>query len=98
MPFGPKNAPVLYTAMMQYLRDDWILLFKEIKKLLHQISHLHILCVTISVFTIFFHYDLLKTRVEYVDHDLTTNTNCPTASNFDLLQSGPLPPHIISLL
>ena len=24
MPFGPKNAPVFYTAMIQILRDDWI--------------------------------------------------------------------------
>ena len=29
MPFGPKNAPAFYTAMMQILRDDWIALFNE---------------------------------------------------------------------
>ena len=29
MPFGPKNAPEFYTAMMQILRDDWIALFNE---------------------------------------------------------------------
>ena len=29
MPFGPKNAPELYTVMMQILRDDWIALFNE---------------------------------------------------------------------
>ena len=36
-------------------------------------------------FTIFFHYDFLKSRVGYVDHNLTANENCPTASNLDLL-------------
>ena len=25
------NAPVFYTAMIQFLRDDWILLFEETK-------------------------------------------------------------------
>ena len=29
MPFGPKNAPAFYTAMMQFLRDDWTILFNE---------------------------------------------------------------------
>ena len=29
VPFGPKNAPVFNTAMMQILRDDWTALFNE---------------------------------------------------------------------
>ena len=29
MPFGPKNAPVFYTAMTQPLREEWLFLFKE---------------------------------------------------------------------
>ena len=29
MPFGPKNAPTFYTAMMQFLRDDYTTLFNE---------------------------------------------------------------------
>ena len=29
MPFGPKNAPAFYTAMMQFLRDNWTILFNE---------------------------------------------------------------------
>ena len=29
MPFGPKNTHVFYTAMMQFLRDDWTILFNE---------------------------------------------------------------------
>ena len=29
MPFGPKNTPAFYTAMMQSLRDGWNILFKE---------------------------------------------------------------------
>ena len=31
IPFGPKNSPVFYTAMVQFFREDWILLFQEIK-------------------------------------------------------------------
>ena len=31
MPFGLKNAPVFYTTIVQFLRDDWILLFQETK-------------------------------------------------------------------
>ena len=31
MPFGPKNAPAFYTAMMQFLRGEWIMLFNETK-------------------------------------------------------------------
>ena len=31
MPFGPKNAPAFYTAMMQIICDDWITLFNEIR-------------------------------------------------------------------
>ena len=27
--FGPKNAPAFYTTMMQFLRDDWTILFNE---------------------------------------------------------------------
>ena len=29
MPFGPKNLPNFYTIMMQFLRDEWILLCNE---------------------------------------------------------------------
>ena len=28
MSFAPKNAPAFYTAMMQFLRDDWNIFFK----------------------------------------------------------------------
>ena len=31
MPFGPKNAPAVYTVMMQFLRGEWIILFNETK-------------------------------------------------------------------
>ena len=31
MPFGPKKAPAFYTTMMQFLRDDFFLLFNETK-------------------------------------------------------------------
>ena len=29
MPFGPKNALAFYTTMMQFLCDDWTILFNE---------------------------------------------------------------------
>ena len=32
MPFRPKNAPAFYTAMMQFLRADWTVLFNETKQ------------------------------------------------------------------
>ena len=32
MPFGPKNAPAFYTAMMQSLHKEWLLLFADKKK------------------------------------------------------------------
>ena len=31
MPFGPKNALAFYTAMMQTLRKEWLILFAEMK-------------------------------------------------------------------
>ena len=31
MPFGPKNAPAFYTAMMKILHDKWIILFHSTK-------------------------------------------------------------------
>ena len=31
MPFGPKNASAFYTAMMQILREEWLILFAETK-------------------------------------------------------------------
>ena len=31
MPFGPKNIPAVYTIMMQFLRDDWLLVFNDTK-------------------------------------------------------------------
>ena len=31
MPFGPKNAPSFYTAMMQSLREKLLILFTETK-------------------------------------------------------------------
>ena len=31
MPFGPKNAPSFYTAMMQSLREKLLILFAETK-------------------------------------------------------------------
>ena len=34
MPFGLKNAPAFYTAMMQFLRDEWILLFNETRHII----------------------------------------------------------------
>ena len=35
LPFVPKNTPSFYTAMMQTLRKIWLLLYTEIKHLLH---------------------------------------------------------------
>ena len=35
MPFGPKNAPAFYTAMMQFLRADWTTLFNETKHVIN---------------------------------------------------------------
>ena len=32
MPFGPKNTPAFYTAMMQFLRTDWTVWFNETKQ------------------------------------------------------------------
>ena len=34
MPFGPKNAPAFYTAITQFLQDEWIMLFNEIKHII----------------------------------------------------------------
>ena len=34
MPFGPKNAPAFYTAMMQFLRGEWIIIFNETKDII----------------------------------------------------------------
>ena len=34
MPFGPKNAQAFYTAMMQFLRDEWSLLFNETRHII----------------------------------------------------------------
>ena len=34
MPFGPKNAPVFYTSMMWFLRDEWILFFNETRHII----------------------------------------------------------------
>ena len=31
MPFGPKNAPVFYTAMMKVLQNEWVVLFNATK-------------------------------------------------------------------
>ena len=31
MSFDPKNAPAVYTVMMQFLRGEWIILFNETK-------------------------------------------------------------------
>jgi hypothetical protein len=30
MPFGPKNAPAVYTAMMQKMQDEWDALFNDL--------------------------------------------------------------------
>jgi len=30
MPFGPKNAPSVYTAMMQKMQDEWDALFDSL--------------------------------------------------------------------
>ena len=38
MPFGLKNAPAFYTAMMQFLRDEWILLFNETRHIISLIN------------------------------------------------------------
>ena len=35
----------------------------------------------------------LKSRVEFVGHDLTASGNCPAQSNFNLIQNWPLPTH-----
>ena len=45
MTFGPKNAPALYTAMMQFLRDDWNILFNGTRHII-QLSQLptNIIC------------------------------------------------------
>ena len=32
MPFGPKNVPAFYSAMIQFLRVDWTVLFNETKQ------------------------------------------------------------------
>ena len=32
MPFGPKNAPAFYTAMMKILHDEWVVLFHSTKE------------------------------------------------------------------
>ena len=40
----------------------------------------------------------LQPRVGFVWHILTTYSNCPAASKFDLIKHWPLPPHVISLL
>ena len=32
MPFGPKNAPAFYTAMMRILHDEWVVLFDSTKE------------------------------------------------------------------
>ena len=31
MPLEPKNCPAFFTAMIQILRDDWLVLFEETK-------------------------------------------------------------------
>ena len=31
IPFGPKNAPVFYTAMMKTLHDAWVVIFNSTK-------------------------------------------------------------------
>ena len=40
----------------------------------------------------------LKSRVEFVGHDLTASGNCPAQSKFNLIQDWPLPTHGTVLL
>ena len=40
MPFGPKHAPTFYTAMMQFLRDDYTILFNETRHSINLLNSL----------------------------------------------------------
>ena len=42
--------------------------------------------------------EFFLSRIKYVGHDLTANSNCPTQSKFDLIKQWPLLPHGVSLL
>lgn len=78
---------------------DCILLFSNyIPTILYYVS-----CVA-RVFTKYWtsfklrKHDFMKSRVEYVNHNITANGNWPAVSRFHLLQSSSLPPRGISLL
>ena len=45
-----------------------------------------------------FKCDLFKSRVDYIDHDLTTLGKCPIQSKFQFTEQGPLPITDTSLL
>ena len=128
MPFGPKNAPVFYTSMMWFLRDEWILFFNETRHIIslsnspakvvcndsiiiddallfsnHTPTLLYYFSRVARVFTKYrlsfklSKCDFFKDRVEYVDHDLTANGNCPVRSKFSLFKDWLLPSHGIYL-
>ena len=128
MPLGSKNTPAFYNAIIQFFRNEWILIFNEIRHIISLTNSLakvicndriiiddillfsnhtptplsYFSCVT-SVFTKYrlsfklSKCDFFKDRVEYVDHDLTANGNCPVRSKFSLFKDWLLPSHGIYL-
>ena len=136
MPFGPTNAPPLYTVIMKDLKDEWdklfiirvvalkrhddalitltaaneimignkllvsgsktiiddILLWCACKRLV--MVYFECVCEVLSKYRVSFRLDkceFLKSRVEYVGHDILSKGNCPAQSKFDMVNDWPLP-------
>ena len=138
MPFGPTNAPTLYTAIVNMFKDAWdtlfiitfaklkiynalpvtltannnimignkkliwgsktiiddILLWCTIKELV--ITLFECVCKILKKYRVSFRsdkYEFLKSRVEYVGHDILRKGNYPAQSKFNLIQDWKLPTH-----
>jgi hypothetical protein len=106
MPFGPKNAPSVYTCMVHVLSTKWNALFKSRypnidgilllytvnpTELLNYLECVLLVCQKYCLSLKLSKCDFLKARVEYVGHDLTRDGNGPSQSKFNMITDWPLP-------
>jgi hypothetical protein len=114
MPFGPMNAPAVYTAMMRKLQDEWDALFDSLypdaahkgcrviiddiplfsSDIPNPLNYLDCVCQVFTKYQVSLKLpkcDFLKSRFEYVGHDITADGNCPAESKFDLVADWTLP-------
>ena len=78
--------------------DDTLIFFNQIPTLFHYSSYVAQVFTKYRLSLKLNKCDFFLSRVEYVDHDLTADGNCPAQSKFALIRQWHLPPHGVSLL